>query len=434
MTDTYNKKTSTSSTLEGFFKTRYGQLHKLCPTQFTLQRHLPFSESEQLGDKFIEVALLQNEHGVCYAGSGEDAFHLADAVAAQTKPTEIQGSQHVLKVRIGYNAIKSAKKRGETAFQGTMDTIVANSNDSLRKRVEIDMFWGQDSNGLAPISSVASNTITIAAAQWSPGIWAGSEGAVIAVLPTALSSVRGTFEVSQVNIANRQVIGSNTNRAVSDVSGIQATDILLFGVEDADSGGATGQHNGTSWKTQLGLYGCMTASSTLFGISTNYSVWKPSSYSAASSTLTFSKVQKALYQVISRGFKGDMLLLVNPTTWADILDDEVALRRHTGERAKQYTVGAEGIKFFTATGVVRIEASIYMKEGFAMLIPEAKNKGARWRRIGATDVGFDTIEQSSPIERVADTAAFEFRLYDNQAIYSGRPGYSCYINNIVNAT
>lgn len=426
MADTYDSKLSSSSPLEGFFKTRYGQLHKLCPTQFNLQRLMPFSESEQIGDKFVEVALLQNEHGVCYATAGEDAFSLADSIAAQTKPTEIQGSQHVLKVRIGYNAIKSARRRGPTAFEGTMDTIVANANDSLRKRVEIDMFWGQDTNGLAVISSVSSDTATIAAANWAPGIWAGSEGAYVNVFQTGLTALRGagTGTITGVNMANRAI-------TIDDLSGIggAATDVILFGAQTGN-----GMRSTSAWYCQQGLYGCMTASSTLFNIDITYSVWRPSSYSAGSGTLTFSKVQKALYQVISKGYKGDMRLIVNPTTWADMLDDEVALRRHTKEKTNQYSVGADGIKFYTSVGVVTIEASIYIKEGYAFLVPEPKNRGARWRRIGASDVGFDTIENSVQIERVADKAAYEFRLYDNQAIYCGRPGYSCYINNIVNAT
>jgi len=419
MATAYNAKRSSSSEMEGFFKTRYGNIQKLVPSMFTLQRIMPFNEAERIGDKYAEVALLQGEHGMTYAGAGDDAFALVASVPGQTKPTEVQGCQHVLKTRVGINAINSAKKRGETAFEGTMDMVVENANQSFRKRLEIDMFYGQKE--LAVVDSVSSNTATIAAADWCPGIWAGSEGAVCSAHTASWAASRaGDGVVSSVDIANRQVTFTTIPTSTA------ATDLLNFK-------GQVTAGTAPAWVTQKGLHSCLAEASTLFNIDVTYSLWKPCSYAVGSVPITFSKVQKAIYQVQSKGYKGPMRLILNPTTWADLLDDEVALRRHNEGGVRQYEVGAEGIKFYTACGVVTIEASLYCKEGHAFLLPE-KGKGWSWRRIGASDVGFDTIKGTSQIERVADVAAYEFRLYDNEAIYTGRPGYSCLLTGIVNNT
>jgi len=409
--------------MDAMFKERYGSLQDVLVRQFKCYNMWGFRESEQLGDVFKESVLLQNEHGVTYAAPTEDAFTLNAPIAGATKTASVQGSQHVIRSRIGFNAVASSKNN-KAAFGSVFDVVVGNTKDSLNKRIEIDLLYGQSS--LGTIAAINSDTITITTAQWAPGIWAGAEGAVIAIFentagaPGATVREGGTEDhtITAVDIDNRTI-----------TVGTIATDAVV-----GDHIVWPGTWDGTAWKTQVGIHTILGAPTTLFGITTaSFSLWRPAQYACGSAQFSFQKLVKATYRAQSRGYEGDMIAMVNPTTWSDLLIDEAAVRRHNGFAGGQVSVGADGITFHSQVGTITIKSSIYVKEGFAYLYPKTGSTG--YRRIGATDITTKPFgEGETFLREVTDVAAYEFLLYDNQALYSGRPAYGVRVQDIVNGT
>ncbi len=414
----YNAK-GTLTALDGLFKDVYGSFDDLLPKGLKCQRDMKFRTGKKLGEQFVELVLLAHEHGVTYAAETDDAFLLATAIAGQTKPAKIQGSQILIRSRIGYKAAVSATSGGEQAFKRSFDVVVDNLVQSGRKRVEIDLLYGRQ--GLGSIKSVAGDVITIDDAEWAPGIWAGMENAQLEFFDAAGTTARvatDAFSIIKVVDLDAHTVEMESP-GQSLPTDVVATDIVWF----------KGAHTTTADNSMLGLHGILTASATLFSIDTTlFSLWKPSTFSAASAQLTFPRVQKAIYRAISKGMEGDLVLYVNPTTWADMLQDEAAVRRHN--QARRYDVGSEGITYYSQNGTTTIKASIYVKEGFAYLIPIEK-----YWRVGSTDLTFNVLgESDSYFLWVADRAAYEMRMYSDQALFTPCPGQSVLINNIVNAT
>lgn len=413
----------TNANFQDNLKTKYGQLHRVIPKQYVLQRDFPFRSSDRLGDMFKEAVVLQQEHGCTYAGAGEDAFALESAVAGKISNCYVQGCQHVMRAYIGQAAAAQARG-GDTSFERAFDVVVENLNNSVRKRIEVDMWYGQQGLGQIEALSTTTNTddtLTITAATWAPGIWAGAEGAVLEIFnesgiaATGLARDTTTFTIETVDLDTRKI------KLTAGTTAVAVNDVVQF----------NGQYDGSAYKTMLGLHPIAAGPATIFGISSGSSLWNPATYAVGSTALSFKSVNKALVKAIARGYAGDMKLYISPNTWADLLLDETALRRHQSGGVKQYEVGAEGIKFYSQTGTITIKASIYCMEGYGYLVPS--DKGGGYRRIGATDVTFKPLgENESWLQWVPDYAAYEMRLYDNQAIYSPKPGYTILLSGIVN--
>jgi hypothetical protein len=409
---------NTRTTLSGLFKTVYGEYHSLLPKGFKIQRDAAFRKSKRLGDKFSENVLLAHEHGVTYASPTRDAYAITAAVPGATQEATVQGSQILIRSRIGYNAAKSAATGGEAAFRRAFDVVVENMALSGRKRVEIDMWYGQAARGLGEIDAVVDGTpgtVRISQATWAPGNWAGMEGA----------------KVSIVEAANNALVAADFLRTIEgidlDTRIITLDTVTTASTDNMDSVSYNTQKtvgDGTAAATVadqscLGLDGILNPGVNLFGIPVaDFSLWNPGSF-VASGALDFDNVNRAIYKAIQRGLDDDLILYVNPNVWVDLLNDEIGQRRHTeSSKVDRYNVGAEGIEYYTQTGTVMIKASNYCKEGSAYLIP-----AKYYSRIGATDLTFNVLgEDDGYFLWVNDTASYEMRMYSNQALFTPQPG------------
>ena len=72
------------------FKKVYGGAQDLVPEDYMLAKDIPFNEKQKVGDKYIEAAVLTNETGITFGGSGQDAFEINPAVAGVVKQVEVQ--------------------------------------------------------------------------------------------------------------------------------------------------------------------------------------------------------------------------------------------------------------------------------------------------------------------------------------------------------
>lgn len=349
------------------------------------------------------------EHGVTFAAADEDAFNLNAPIASQIKDAQVRGSPIVLRSLLGYTA--AARSIGsEAAFMDATKYIVSNMLRSVTKKLEIEMLYGQ--LGYGTVASASGTVLTITTAEWAPGIWAGAEGMPIELRDTTGATSRGEASVSSVDMDARTV----TLNAV--VPGVVAGDVIW--------------HKGAYGNEFAGIHKILTQSSgTLFNINVgNYGIFRGNSYSAGSAALSFVKINAAAARAVEKGLDGRLFAVVNPRTWANILNDQAALRMYDQSYSKEKTeTGSKGIQFYSQNGEIQIEPSIYVKEGYAYLLDIAQ-----WMRVGSQEVSFKMPGSGNDyVLHRPDQAGYEMRLFSDQALFCHKPGTSVVITAIVNS-
>jgi hypothetical protein len=412
--NTWGNPSGTVGTLNGFFKETYAdKLGELIPDGVKLLNKIKFMSKDKMpGNLYHQPVILGMEHGVTFASSDDDAFNLMPPVAGVIKDAQIKGNPIVMRSLLGYVAASRAALGGQKAFMDATKFLVANMLRSMAKKLEIELFYGQ--MGYATVLSAASApTYTITTAEWAPGIWAGAEGMPVEIRDTTGATVRGTSTVKQVDLTARTVTLAST------VPGVVNTDVVW--------------HTGAYGNEFPGLHKVLTQTTgTLFNIDVaTYNLFQGNSYSAASGALSFSKLQLAAARAVEKGLDGKLLCLVNPRAWANMLNDQAALRRYDSSyKSASVEVGSTAIKFHSQNGELEIEPSIYVKEGYAYLLSLDD-----WYRVGSTDLTFKRPGQGEEFFRdLENSAAYELRLYSDQALFCMAPGRNVIITGIVNAT
>ena len=411
--------TNTPTTLTGLFKEVYApSLKFLMPKNLRFQTDISFVPAEsQPGGYYNQPVVLKHEHGFTYKGPNTDAYDLVGAIAGQIKNAQVLGSQITLASVLGVESASRASSGGKRAFVQATKYLVENMWQSMRKRVEIELLYGQI--GLATIASVAGDVMTITPAEWAPGLWAGMEGAHIEVFTSTLGAQRtGTGIITAVSIEDRTVTTASTLPAST-----AATDIIFF-YGQVTAGGTP------AFATPAGIHKILANTGSLFGIdAAAYSLWKSNVYAVGSVNLSFEAIQRLIARCVGKGCDGDLVLYCNPLTWATLLSDQAALRRHGDpNKSNKYTLGSENIEFFSQIGRITIKASIYVKEGYAYLISPAK-----WHRIGATDITFSLPDRGDEFFFHLETkTGYGLRCYTNQAIFCEAPGQAGYLSGIDN--
>jgi hypothetical protein len=403
---------NTLSTLNGFFKEAYAdKLGELIPDGVKLLNKIKFmSKDKQPGNLYHQPVILGLEHGVTFASSDEDAFNLNPPVAGVVKDAQVKGNPVVMRSLLGYVAAGRAAQGGNKAFMDATKFLVANMLRSMAKKLEIEMLYGQ--MGYGTVASASGADVTITTAEWAPGIWAGGEGLPIEIRDTTGATVRGEATVKSVNMDTRVIT------LVSAVSGLTAGDVIW--------------HKGAYGNEFPGIHKILTVSSgTLFNINVaDYNLFRGNSYAVGSAALSFTKIQAAAARAVEKGLDASLLALVNPRAWANMLTDQAALRQYDSSYSNaKVENGAKSIKFFSQNGEIEIEPSIYVKEGYAYLLDMST-----WHRVGSTDMTFKRPGQGEEFFRdLENSAAYELRLYSDQALFCHRPGTNVIMTGIVNS-
>jgi hypothetical protein len=387
------------------------------PKNLRFQNDINFVPSSQMpGNYFNQPVVVKHEHGFTYAAAGAGAFSVNASVPGQIKNAQVVGSQMLLESVLDYESAARASSGGKRAFVQATKYLVENMWQSSRKRLEIDLLYGQ--MGLGIISNVATNVFTITTAEFAPGIWAGMEGASIETFATGLATQRtNAATITAVDLEARTITVDTAP------TGTVATDVIFF----------EGQIEATpTYNTMAGIHKIMTNAGSLFGIdAATYSLWKSNTLAISpAANLSFEAVQKLIARAVGKGADTEFVLYVNPSTWATLLSDQAALRRHGDpNKSTKYTLGSENIEFFSQVGKVTIKASIYVKEGYAYLLSPPK-----FHRIGATDITFRLPDRGDEFFFHLDNkAGYALRTYSNQAIFSECPGVCGYLSGISNA-
>jgi hypothetical protein len=399
---------NTAATLNGLFKEVYAdKLENLIPDGVKLLTRIPFAKKQAvLGNLYHQPVVLGQEHGITFASSTEDAFTLNAPIAGQIEDAQVRGNALVLRSAIGYKAA-SASMSGAAAFEQATKFLVGNMLRSVTKKLEIEMLYGQVGYGV--VSATSGATITIATAEWAPGIWAGAEKMPIEIRNAAGNTSRGTANVVSVDFDTKIV----TLDALP--AGTVATDVVW--------------HLGAYGKEFAGIHKIITNTGVLFNIDASvYTLFKGNTYSAGSAALSFAKVQEAVAKAVEKGLDNDVMVLVNPLTWSDLLTDQAALRMYDSSYSSgKMETGAKELKFHGQNGMIEIVPSIYCKQGYAYVLSTDDMV-----RIGSSEVTFKRPGKEGDFFRELENAAgYELRCYCDQALFTHSPAKNVLINNIV---
>lgn len=282
---------------------------------------------------------------------------------------------------LGIVSASRAAQGGAKAFEDATKFLVANMLRSMAKKLEIEMLYGQ--MGYGTVASVSGTTITVTTAEWAPGIWAGAEKMPIEVRDSTGATSRGVASVKSVDMDAR------TLTMESAISGIVSGDVIW--------------HRGAYGNEFAGIHRIITISSgTLFGINVgDFNLFKGNSYSAGSAALSFNKIQSAAAKAVEKGLDSKLLCLINPRTWANLMNDQAALRKYDASYSPvKMDNGSRSLLFYSQNGDIEIEPSIYVKEGYSYLL-DMDN----FSRVGSTDMTFKRPGQGDEFFKDLENAA-----------------------------
>lgn len=403
---------NTVSTLNGLFKTVYAdKLQDLVPDFAILQKRVEFgSADKELGGYYAQPVNLSQEQGFTYAGSTGAVVSLNAAVNGTMKEAQVQGSELILRSQMSYGALARASKAGPKAFKRASAWKVEDMNNSMRKRLEIAMLYGQV--GVGTVSGLSSQVITLSAATWAGGIWAGAEGAVIDVYQSDLATLRqGGLVITAVDTDNRTLTVTGTT------TGIVANDVVFF--KGANSSG--------TFAEMAGLQKIIANTGTLFNISaSSYSLWKGTSYSVGGA-LTFSAIQTAVSKAVNKGLMESALAAFSPKQWGVLNNNEAALRVYDVKyNPKKNENGSESLTYHFVNGQLELVAHPMVKDGDGFIVPLDS-----LMRIGSTDVTFGVPGMDEQFfTLVSGSNAIELQCMCDQAIFLERPAHAVYLSGI----
>jgi hypothetical protein len=397
---------NTLDNLNGLYKKVYdGKLENLIPDGVKLLNAIKFVRKEKRpGADYNQSVILGMEHGVSFAEPDEGAFALNPPISGVIKQASIRGYQMVLRSAMAFDTMFAADSAGERAFEEATKYIFQAMMDSMSKKLEIRLFYGQ--SGLASVGSVLGNVITIGAGQWSPGIWGGAENMRLEIFDSA-GNLRGDCKVTAVDFDNKQV----TVDALP--AGVVATDEIY--------------EYGSKGKEMAGLHKIITNTGSLFGISASqYSLWKGNSHGVGGA-LSFNKLAKGLAKPVAKGLQSDVTVYVNPSSWADLMTEQAGSRRFdVSYKSGSAQAGHEALEFFSQNGKMTIVSSIFVKEGFAYAINHDQ-----FLRVGSTDLTFkNPLSNEDFFHLLENNAGVGIRCYTNQALFCTKIGHQLIFTGI----
>ena len=280
----------------------------------------------------------------------------------------------------------------------------------MTKKLEIEMLYGQMGYAM-PVAQVAgANTFVVQTGEWAPGIWAGSENMPIEIRNSS-GVLTASVSVVSINMDTRTVTVS------SALPALLATDVVW--------------HKGAYGNEFPGIHKILTNTGVIFNIDAGvYNLFKGNEYSAGSAALSFTKLNQAAARAVEKGLDSKLLAFVNPRGWANMLNDQAALRKYDSSYSTSKAEnGSKSILFHSQNGEIEIEPSIYVKEAYAYLLALED-----WMRIGSQDVSFKRPGMEGEFFRdLTDAAGYELRLYSDQAVFCSAPGKNVLIKDIVNS-
>jgi hypothetical protein len=353
---------------------------------------------------------------------------LNDSIAAQLKEASVDANQIIIRGQMDYEAAAKAQGSKE-AFKSASELLVMNIQETASRRLEMAFLYGQSATGLGTAdssvnASSTSTVVTMLASGWAPGIWAGSEGALVNFYKVSDDSLissgdNAIFTVAAVDFVNRKLTFTGTS------TGIGALDTAL------SAGDCYIHFKGAKAAEPVGIDKIVTNGGTLFGISAvTYGLWSGSSYSFGSAAATTAKLlNMAGYAVSKGGLMGEADIYLSPKTFMNLSGSMTDLRRQNGgQKETEGIAGFESITLMGPNGKLNVVPHPMVKEGEAFLIPVKQ-----FRRIGSQEFSFQTPGRKDELFlHIPDKNAYELRLYSAQALVCLKPAQCVKATGIVN--
>jgi hypothetical protein len=415
---------TTVSTLNGYFKTKYGKKQMLVPEWAVVQGLIPFNgDLARVGANFQEVIFLRRALGYTLNGGVNlgNAFTVAAPVALETQPAVLTPYEILLNDKISYGAMVQARSDGEEAFGNSVEEVLMSMDESHRFIAELIFLYGQ--TGFATYTTVTPVdathlVLTIASKDWAPGTWSQAENLYIDVY-------NGTTKINTTAAIQVQTVVSQSARTVAitgaaaDITAITGTTNYTLHLVGA---------GGTSPQAAAGINKILTNSGSLFGIDASvYGLWKGTTVVLPNAPLTLSGIHGASTSVVNRGGYGELVYLINPFAWQDLSDDQAALRRYASSTKTEMQNGTDEIVFWGTNGKMSFKPHpmVNQGDGFGIMPKE-------WVRGGATDItsGIPGASEDMFFDDPS-TASMFLRNYSSQFIYCRKPARQVKISGIV---
>lgn len=415
-----------TGTLTGLYYEAYAdEIQDLVPDCACLTERIKFvSRAQETGNFYNVPVILSQEQGVTYAAPDDSDASVEDPIGLTMGNAKIQGCDLLVATRLGYQEAARAASDVK-AFKQLTKLKVQNSMESIYKRLEISLLYGQV--GLATTSgsvnaSGTTTTVTFTAATFAAGMWAGLKNAKFNFYTSGGSLISSgadsVFTATTINIGNKTVLFTGT------ATGITALDA-------ATAAGALAYFKNSKTADAAGIDKIITNTGSLFNIDAAvYELWKGNSVTQTGQ-LTMGKILKGLSQPISLGLNKKVIGLVNPNTWTDLASDLAAQRMYDGSYSKQKAEnGSETIWYYGANGAIEIVPNILVKPADAFFFNEDNLE-----RTGAQDVSWVTPGRSDQIFlQRPDKLQYEMRVYSNQAPIFYAPAQTLKISGFTNST
>jgi hypothetical protein len=373
---------------------------------------ISFNSSDKApGNLYHAPVTLGLEHGFTYGGANGDVFLLNAAVASPMRDAQVRGCEMVLVSALSVGAAARSVS-SKNSFEQATKRLVQVMLKSMHIRLEAQLLYGQV--GIARVEAVSAPTITICDAEWAPGIWAGAKNMQIEIRSQS-GTLRGSCTVETIDMNAKSITVDVVPAGVTGNTDPEnsAADVIWF----------KGAYN----KEFAGLHKMITNTGTIFNIdAAEYELFKGNivnvgtNFTAGAAFISFEKIEEAIARAMEKGLMDeDVVALVHPKQWNKLMSDLAAKRMYDSSYSeKELKQGAKSIKFFGQNGQIEVVSSLFVKEGFAYVIPPKELE-----RIGSTDVTFEQPGFEGRFFRLMDSAnGYELRCYTDQALFSNTIG------------
>lgn len=428
---------NTGGTLNGLFRQKYSkEVKALIPDFAIVQKRVPFSQAELLGDFYHLPVVVADEHGFTYGGATAANYTLNASIAMQLQDAQVAGSELTLTSEASYGAVSRSAKKGDTAVEKLVDLLMERMKASTAKRVEIAMLYGQSLTGIGQIASgtgsSTSRVYTLSTATFAAGIWAGMENCQLDALETG-SFATGPLNTNAAVVVSSVSVGAMQVSVTGNSSDLSAIDAQISTGAIFYFYGAAGQLTSANVsKEMVGIDFILTNTASLFNINAStYNLWQSQTYDCKSAELSMGKVLAGLALPVARGLLQDVALLVAPPTWANLNSDLGGQRMFDDSyEPKKGEKGVRSINYYGQNGLIEIIPHPMVKQGEAFAVPLDSIQ-----RVGSSDVAFrgeGPLGQEDYFFQNTTTNGWTIRCYTDQAIMIEAPAHCVKFINIVN--
>jgi hypothetical protein len=329
-------------------------------------------------------------------------------------------------------AAKAASSKA--AFKRAMGVSLEMHQKSHVFRRELELLYGRSPTGLCTFTASTTvdtthETLTISAATWAVGIWAGMEGATFNVFQSSDNALVSSgddaiFELTGVDPENKKITLKGTTTGCTALASVEAG-WLDFAGSRATMVTTHKQFEGIDYALTLA------SGNTLWGLSTTYTLWRGNSYAVGSQKLTLQKVLGAANLAVGKaGLSEPVKLFVSPETWVDLADSISATRMtDSSYSTSEGKNGVEKVIYHGASGAIEVVIHSIIKGGEAFMLPMKHLK-----KVGSTDI---TLKNPANGEKIflelAGNAGFEYRSYSDFALLIDAPAKCVKLTGIVNS-